>query len=371
MQRALGLAEQALGQTSPNPSVGAVIVRDGDVIGEGFHERAGADHAEVAALKSIAGGAGAGGGARGATVYVTLEPCCHTGRTGPCTGALIDAGVNRVLVASLDPSSKVNGKGVAALEAAGIRVEVLDGLVAARARAQNEGFRKHAITGLPFVIFKSAMSMDGKIATVTGDSKWISGEASRELVHRLRGRLDAIAVGSDTAHMDDPMLTCRISGTWRQPLRVIFDSAASLSLESQLVRTAGDVGTLVFATGAAEESKVGKLRDAGVDVVRVDAVDGRVDVSKALVALGSREPAVLSLLLEGGPTLAAAFAEAGLIDKVMTFIAPRIIGGEAAKTPVEGKGFPLVGESIQLYRLSHEQVGEDVLLTAYTSEDEW
>ncbi len=375
MQRALGLAEQAMGRTSPNPTVGAVIVKGGELIGEGYHERAGADHAEVAALKAAAAGQA---DARGATVYVTLEPCCHTGRTGPCTEALIEAGVARVLVASLDPSQKVNGKGVAALEAAGIEVEVLDGLVAARARAQNEGFRKHSRTGLPFVTFKSAMSMDGKIATATGDSRWISGEQSRELVHRIRGQVDAIAVGSDTALVDDPMLTCRLPGASRQPLRVVFDSRARLPLDSQLVTTAAEVDTLVFVTSDADEEKLGRLRDAGVEVARVEATGGdeggterHVDVKAALKVLGEREPAVLSLLLEGGPTLAASFVAAGLVDKVMTFIAPKIIGGREAKTPVEGAGFQAVGDSLKLFRLSHEEVGGDVLLTAYTSEDEW
>lgn len=373
MQKALDLAEQAQGQTSPNPTVGAVIVKYGEVVGEGFHERAGADHAEVAALKSIEdlGDATAAELARESTVYVTLEPCCHTGRTGPCSRALIDAGVSRVVVASLDPSSKVDGKGIKELEAAGIEVEVLEGLIAERARALNEGFRKHALTGLPFVIFKSAMSIDGKIATASGDSKWISGEESRALVHRLRGQVDAIAVGSDTARVDDPMLTCREEGARHQPLRVVFDSSASLSLESKLVRTTDEADTLVFASEGADSARIEGLRSAGVEVVHTGIADGKIDVRQAMEALGSREPAVLSLLLEGGPTLAASFVEAGLIDRVMTFIAPMIIGGHSARSPVEGRGFNLVGESIRLYDLTHEKVGEDILLTAYTAAERY
>lgn len=365
MQRALNLAEQARGKTSPNPTVGAVIVKDGDVIGEGFHRMAGAEHAEVAALKAVEGDA------RDATAYVTLEPCCHTGKTGPCTRALIEAGIARVYVASLDPSAKVNGKGIQELRDAGVEVEVLDGLVAARARAQNEAFRKHAVTGLPFVIFKSAMSIDGKIATATGDSRWISGEDSRELVHGLRGEVDAIAVGSDTALMDDPLLTCRLPGAERQPLRVVFDSAASLKLDSQLVKTAGEVDTIVFITERAPAERVEALRSHGVEIEEALTMDGRVDVGDALMKLGSRDPGVLSLLLEGGPTLAASFVAAGTIDKVMTFIAPRIIGGKEARTPVEGTGFRMVAEAVKLYRLTHESIGDDVLLTAYTSRDEW
>ncbi len=368
MQRALNLAELARGMTSPNPIVGAVIVKDGEVIGEGYHERAGADHAEVAAIKAARA---AGRDTAGATIYVTLEPCCHTGRTGPCTVALKEAGMARVVIASLDPSTKVNGKGLEFLRGEGMDVEVLDGLVAARARAQNEAFRKHSVTGLPFVIFKSAMSLDGKIATFTGDSRWISGEESRELVHALRGEVDAIAVGGGTALADDPMLTCRLPGEHRQPLRVVFDSQARLSLESQLVRTAGRFLTIVFAAAGADKGRVAALEAAGVEVAFTAAAGERVDIGAALTQLGSRPEPVISLLLEGGPALAASFMEAGAIDKVMTFIAPKLIGGREARTPVGGEGFRMVGEAVPLYRLSHESVGDDVLLTAYTSEEEW
>lgn len=368
MQRALNLADLARGMTSPNPTVGAVIAKGDDVIGEGYHQRAGGDHAEVAAIKAAASD---GKDTTGATIFVTLEPCCHTGRTGPCTEALKNAGISRVVVASLDPSAKVNGKGLEELRAAGMQVEVLDGSLAERARVQNEAFRKHAVTGLPFVIFKSAMSMDGKIATSTGDSKWISGEESRALVHSMRGEMDAISVGAGTVAADDPMLTCRISGDHRQPLRVVFDSRAEISTDSKLVKTAGEVATMVFATSDAPDEKVKALEQAGVEVTKVGKQAGRVDVGEALRRLGSREPAVLSLLLEGGPTLAASFVEAGVIDKVMTFIAPKIIGGAAARTPVEGLGFRLVGEAIPLYRMTNKSIGDDVLLTAYTNRDEW
>ena len=365
MQRALNLAELARGRTSPNPIVGAVIVKDGDVIGEGYHQRAGADHAEVAAIKA------AGGDVKDATVYVTLEPCCHTGRTGPCTSALIEAGVARVLVASLDPSAKVNCKGVKLLEAAGIEVEILNGAVAARARSQNEAFRKHAVTGLPFVIFKSAMSLDGKIATSTGDSRWISGEESRALVHAMRAEVDAIAVGSGTAAIDDPMLTCRLPGDYKQPLRIVFDSGAGMDPASKLAQTAKDVKTLVFVVKGASPERTRSLQKAGIDVIETSASEGRVAVGEALTRLGSMDPPVLSLLLEGGPTLAASFVEAGVVDKVMFFVAPRIIGGQAARTPVEGRGFRLVGESMPLYRMGYGQIGEDILITAYTAKEEW
>ncbi|MHB1002686.1 MAG: bifunctional diaminohydroxyphosphoribosylaminopyrimidine deaminase/5-amino-6-(5-phosphoribosylamino)uracil reductase RibD [Thermoleophilia bacterium] len=361
MQQALNLAETAKGRTSPNPTVGAVIVRNNRVIGQGYHVRAGEDHAEVAAIRD------AGGDIAGATVFVTLEPCCHTGRTGPCSKALVEGGVARVVIASLDPSAKVDGKGVAELREAGIAVDVLDCSLAERARTQNEDFRKHAVAGLPFVLFKSAMSLDGKIATGTGDSQWISGEASRELVHGLRSEYDAIAVGSGTAAADDPMLTCRLPGDHRQPLRVVFDSGAGLSLESKLVRTVDEATTLVFAAESAPADRVDALRAAGVEVELVGAVDGKVDVAEALRRLGSRETPVLSLLLEGGPGLAASFVEAGMVDKVMTFIAPKIIGGEAARTPVEGSGFNKVDDAMMLYRMRYESIGEDILVTAYTA----
>ena len=364
MQRALDLAELARGRTSPNPTVGAVIVRDDDVIGEGYHRRAGADHAEVAAIKS------AGGDVAGATIYVTLEPCCHTGRTGPCTDALIKAGIARVLIASLDPSEKVNGKGLRQLRDAGIEVEVLDGSIAARARVQNEAFRKHAVTGLPFVLFKSAMSLDGKIATATGDSRWISGEESRAVVHALRAEMDAIAVGRGTAAIDDPMLNCRLPGDYLQPLRIVFDSQAGLDPGGKLATTAGELRTLVITAADAPRERTAALERSGVEIVRTGP-RGRVDVGEALTRLGSLDPPVMSLLLEGGPTLAAAFVEAGAVDKVMVFVAPKLIGGRSARTPVEGEGFRLVGEAVALKRLTHASIGEDVLITAYTTEGEW
>ncbi|RJQ46415.1 MAG: bifunctional diaminohydroxyphosphoribosylaminopyrimidine deaminase/5-amino-6-(5-phosphoribosylamino)uracil reductase RibD [Gaiellales bacterium] len=363
MQQALNLAETARGKTSPNPTVGAVIVRDNRVIGQGYHARAGADHAEVAAIKD------AEGDVAGATVFVTLEPCCHTGRTGPCSRALIESGVSRVVIASMDPSPKVDGKGAAELREAGIAVDVLECSLAERARSQNEDFRKHSVTGLPFVLFKSAMSLDGKIATGTGDSQWISGEDSRALVHELRAGYDAIAVGSGTAAADDPMLTCRLPGEHRQPLRVVFDSAAGLSPDSKLVKTAAEVPTLVFTTEAAAPERVQALRGAGVEVEALPAVNGRVDAAEAMRSLGSREVPVLSVMLEGGPGLAASFVEAGLIDKVMFFIAPKILGGESARTPVEGSGFSRVDDALILYRMKHEEVGEDILITAYTTEE--
>lgn len=365
MQRALNLAELARGKTSPNPIVGAVIVRDNEVIGEGYHERAGGEHAEIAAIKA------AGDDVKGAVLYVTLEPCCHTGRTGPCTEAVIESGISKVFIAAKDPSGKVNGRGIEQLTTSGIEVEVLGGLVAERARVQNEAFRKHSLTGLPFVTFKSAMSLDGKIATFTGDSKWISGEESRELVHGLRAEMDAIAIGSGTALIDDPLLTCRLPGDYHQPLRVVFDSRAGLSLDSQLVKTASEVRTLLFVTEKADPEKVRQLTEAGIEIIETGILDGQVDVGEALRRLGSMDLPVISMLLEGGPTLAASFVEAGTIDKVMFFIAPKLIGGAAARTPVEGEGYSMVGDAIQLYRLTHESVGEDILITAYTSEEEW
>src|SRR3954469_16328358 len=235
LMRAIELAEQARGKTSPNPLVGAVLVKDGRVIGEGFHSAAGEPHAEREAL------AVASEDPAGATLYVSLEPCCHHGRTPPCTDAILEAGIVRVVVASDDPTEKAAGRGLGILRDDGVEVVVAGGELAARARLLNQPFRKHARTGRPYVLFKSAMTLDGKVATRTGDSKWISGEASRRLAHQWRAECDAVAVGIGTALADDPLLTARVDGVHRQPRRIVFDSEARLPLDSQLVRGAGDI----------------------------------------------------------------------------------------------------------------------------------
>ena len=329
--RAIELAEGGRGRTSPNPLVGAVIVRDGQVLGEGFHAALGEPHAERAAI-AAAGGADL----RGATLYVSLEPCCHTGRTPPCTDAILEAGFARVVVASDDPTEKASGRGLGILRDEGIAVELADGEVAAKARLLNQPFRKHARTGRPFVLFKSAMTLDGKVATRTGDSKWISGEDSRRLSHQWRSEVDAVVVGIGTALTDDPQLTARIEGVTRQPRRIVFDSEARLPLDSQLVRGADEVPLTVVVTRAAPRTAVDALEIAGADVIVATGANEPDRVRNSLVQLGNA--GVTSILLEGGPHLAGAFLDAGEVDEIRLFVAPVDPRRVERPRPARGRG---------------------------------
>ncbi len=357
MQRALALAAQGRGRTSPNPMVGAVIVRDGKAVGEGYHERAGTPHAEIYALRM------AGERARGAVLYVNLEPCCHYGRTPPCTEAILAAGIAEVHMAMLDPNPLVNGKGRARLEEAGIRT--VAGELEEEARELNEAFITYITAGRPFVIAKFASSLDGKIATRTGHSRWISGEEARRRVHELRDTVDAILVGADTVIADNPLLTTRLPDReGRHPLRIVADSRGRVPLEAHIFDPALPGHTLVAATPAFPPERRAALEDRGVEVLVLPAdPQGRVDPAALLEALGRRE--VTSLLLEGGGTLLEAFFRAGLVDKVLAFIAPLIIGGYDAPTAVAGEGFARLEEAIQLERVRVEWVGEDLLISGY------
>ncbi|MEJ7714606.1 MAG: bifunctional diaminohydroxyphosphoribosylaminopyrimidine deaminase/5-amino-6-(5-phosphoribosylamino)uracil reductase RibD [Thermoleophilaceae bacterium] len=277
LRRAIELADSARGHTSPNPLVGAVVVRGDQVLGEGFHARAGEPHAERMAL------ADCGEDPAGATMYVSLEPCCHEGRTPPCTDAILEAGVGRVVVASDDPSEKASGRGLGILRDEGVQVALVDGEVAHEARLLNQPFRKHARTGRPLVMFKSAMSLDGKVATTSGDSQWISGEASRARAHRWRSECDAVAVGIGTARADDPLLTSRVEGAGRQPVRIVFDSEVALTTDSQLVRTAAEVPVLLVCSRAAKRTAADAVRNAGVEVI---VTSGPNEAARAADALG-------------------------------------------------------------------------------------
>ena len=358
--RAIELAERARGQTSPNPMVGAVVVKGGRVIGEGITQPPGQAHAERDAL------AGCSEDPAGATMYVSLEPCCHDGRTPPCTQAILDASIARVVIASDDPTKKAAGRGPAILRDEGIDVVWVDGEVAAAARLLNQPFRKHARTGRPLVIFKSAMTLDGKVATVTGDSQWISGEASRARAHRWRAESDAVAVGIGTALFDDPQLTARIEGVARQPRRVVFDSEARLPVSSQLVRGVAEVPVTVVCSRAAARTSVQALESAGVDVIVATGQNERARVEHALTELGSRE--VQSLLLEGGPHLAGAFLEAGEIDEARLFIAPLMTGGREAKTAVEGIGIEQIAAAPRALHVEVDRLDDDVLILARLKE---
>jgi diaminohydroxyphosphoribosylaminopyrimidine deaminase/5-amino-6-(5-phosphoribosylamino)uracil reductase len=316
LRRALELAELGRGRVSPNPLVGAVIVRDGMVIGEGFHAELGELHAERAALDDCRR---RGEDPAGATMYVTLEPCAHQGRQPPCTEGILEAGIGRVVIASDDPSDKASGRGPGILRDGGIDVELAAGEEATAARLLNQPFRKHARTGLPLVTLKLAMSLDGRTTTPPGDSPWISGERSRELVHRWRAESDAVAVGIGTVLADDPLLTARTPEAFRQPTRVVFDSKARLPLDSQLLATLDQSPLIVVASQDADPARVSALRDAGAEILVADSIDS------ALSELGRRN--VTSLFLEGGRTLASAFLAADVIDEVHTFIAPILLSG--------------------------------------------
>jgi diaminohydroxyphosphoribosylaminopyrimidine deaminase / 5-amino-6-(5-phosphoribosylamino)uracil reductase len=350
MNMALRLA--ARGRTSPNPMVGAVVVKDGAVVGRGYHPKAGEPHAEVFALRE------AGAEAKGSTLYVTLEPCSHFGRTPPCADAIVEAGVARVVAAMVDPNPKVSGRGLDKLRGAGIEVAV--GLMDEKARRLNEAFIKFITTGMPFVTLKMAMTMDGKIATHAGDSKWISGEESRRLVHRLRDRADAIVVGAGTALTDDPMLTARTGRSNWQPARVIVHELARISPDAQVFRVEGGQAILATTSLAATED-LRKLEAAGARILMVEQEDGLVDVSalfQALAGLG-----MINIILEGGGELNASALHAGVVDKVVMFLAPKIIGGRHAKTPVEGAGAASMAEAMKLTDLRVRRCGEDIVIT--------
>ena len=358
--RAIELAGRARGQTSPNPMVGAVIVKDGQVIGEGITQPPGEGHAEVMAIEAAAGNTA------GATMYVSLEPCCHHGRTPPCTDAIVAAGIARVVIASDDPTPKAAGRGPGILRDEGVKVDMVDGHIAETARMLNQPFRKHARTGRPLVIFKSAMTLDGKVATRTGDSQWISGEASRARAHRWRAESDAVAVGIGTALMDDPRLTARVEGVARQPRRVVFDSEARLPLDSQLVKGVSDMPLIVVTSRAASRTSVQALEAAGVDVIVATGENEAARVEHALDELGARD--ILSLLLEGGPHLAGAFLEAGEIDEARMFLAPVLIGGAKAKTAVEGIGVGDIAAGSRALDIETERIEDDVLIVARLKE---
>jgi diaminohydroxyphosphoribosylaminopyrimidine deaminase / 5-amino-6-(5-phosphoribosylamino)uracil reductase len=360
MRRAIELAELGRGHTSPNPLVGAVIARDDEVLGEGYHATYGGDHAEVAALGACSSDP------IGATMYVTLEPCCHHGKTPPCTEAIVNAGIKRVVVASDDPTAKASGRGLGILRDEGIDVQVVDGDVSHSARLLNQPFRKHARTGRPHVLFKAAMSLDGKIATQTGDSKWISGEDSRKLVHEWRAQVDAVCIGIGTALADDPLLTARTSEVTRQPTRVVFDSETRLPADSQLARTAHDARLIVVTSRAADRSRVEALKAAGAELVVAAGGTEADRVEDALDKLGALD--IQSMLLEGGAHLAGAFLDAGEVDEMQIFIAPIVVGGRSARVAFEGEGSGSIAEAEHALSMDVHRIGEDVLLSARLQE---
>ncbi len=351
MRHALELAERGRGYVEPNPLVGAVVVRDGHAVGEGWHRRFGEAHAEVNAL------AEAGAAARGATLYVTLEPCCHHGKTPPCTDAVLRAGVGRVVAAMTDPFPPVAGKGAEVLRAGGVAVEL--GLCEAEAVRLNAPYLKLLRTGRPYVHAKWAMTLDGKIASRTGDSKWISNDAARRRVHDLRGRVDGVLVGIGTALADDPRLTVRPPGP-RTPLRIVLDGAARLPLTSHLAVTAREIPVLVVVGPKADEGHIEALCGLGCEVLRVPGGGPRQAVAALLDALGDRR--LTNLLVEGGSEVLGSFIDAGAVDEVHVFLAPRLLGGSAAKTPVGGTGAATVAGGLALREWRVETIEDNVYL---------
>jgi diaminohydroxyphosphoribosylaminopyrimidine deaminase / 5-amino-6-(5-phosphoribosylamino)uracil reductase len=364
LARALEVAERGRGAVSPNPMVGCVIARQGEPIGEGWHAELGGLHAERAALQDCAA---RGSDPTGATVYVTLEPCAHEGRQPPCANALVEAGVARVVYLSDDPSEKASGRGPGILRDAGVEVELAQGSEAAAARLLIQPFRKHARTGRPLVTLKSALTLDGRTATASGDSKWISGPESRARVHRWRAEADAVAIGIGTALADDALLTARDLDppASRQPLRVVFDSAARLPTDSALAQSATKSPVLAIASPDAPAERSEALRQAGVDVLIVDG-DPVARVEATLSELGRRE--ITSLLVEGGAGLAGSFVDAGEVDELRLFIAPVLLGGEGARPLAAGRGKSAIADAERALDVRHETLGDDLLITARMKE---
>ena len=356
MRRALRLAEKGRGRTSPNPMVGAVIVARREIVGQGYHHRAGEPHAEILALDA------AGARARGATLYVTLEPCCHIRkRTPPCVPTLIHSGLKRIVVAMPDPNPLVKRRGVARLRQAGIEVSV--GCLGEEAERLNEIYVHWVRTGRPFVIMKAAMTLDGKIATANGQSKWISGEEARRQVHRLRSQVDAVMVGIGTVLQDDPELTARLVDRHaRQPLRVILDSRLRIPLRARVLSQARQAGVLIATTRHAPPSRIAALKQRGAEVLILPAEHGNVSLKACLTTLGRQ--GITSLLLEGGSEVNASALRSGLLDRLQLYVAPALLGGQDAKGLIGGASPASISASWPLNDLQVQQVGKDLLIVA-------
>lgn len=369
LRRALELAEGGRGAVSPNPLVGAVLTdSSGAVIGEGYHAELGGPHAERAALEDARS---RGHDPAGGTMYVTLEPCAHSGRQPPCTEAILDARLARVVYASEDPTEKASGRGPGALRDGGVEVELANGAEAAAARLLNQPFRKHARTGRPLVTYKAAMTLDGRVAAPGGDSRWISAPESRELVHRWRAECDAIAVGIGTALNDDPLLTARPddaegdgegSGRSDNPIRVVFDTMARLPLDSALVESLDVAPLIVVCSADAPATARSALESAGAEVLVAPGGDAPSRLRAALDELGRRE--ISDLLVEGGPTLAGSLFDAKEIDRMLLFVAPVLLGAGDARAVLEGQGAQRIADGLRPLAIEHEAVGEDLLIRA-------
>lgn len=358
MAKALELARKGIGNTSPNPLVGAVIVKDHRIIGEGYHQVYGGPHAEVNAFRN------AKEDVEGATMYVTLEPCSHYGKTPPCANAIVEKKIAKVVIGMKDPNPLVAGNGIRILEENGI--EVVCGVLEEECKKINEIFIKYITTKAPFVIMKTAMTLDGKIAAYTGDSKWITGEDSRKYVHEIRNNLAGIMVGVGTVLKDNPMLTTRIDGG-KNPIRIIVDSKCRTPLDAKVLDIDDNSRCIIATTENADSEKIEQLKDKGAIVIAIPAKNGRVDLSYLMRQLG--EMKIDSILLEGGSELNYSALEEGIVDKVLCFIAPKIIGGNNAKTPVGGQGKALVRDAVKLSNININSFKDDVLIEGYIQKE--
>ncbi len=353
MLQAIQLAKQGEGWTNPNPMVGAVIVKNGRIIGKGYHKKCGELHAERNAIASLTESA------EGATIYVTLEPCCHYGKTPPCTEAIIEQKIKRVVIGSRDPNPKVSGKGIKMLQEAGI--EVIEDFMREECDRLNPVFFHYITTKTPYVVMKYAMTLDGKIATKTGASKWITGEAARAEVQHMRHRYMGIMAGIGTVLADDPMLNVRVEG-WKSPIRILCDSGLRIPLDGQIVKSAGKYRTIVaYADSEITEAKRKRLHEMGVETICCPDENNQVDLKKLMKYLG--EEGIDSILLEGGGTLNDSALRAGIVQEVQAFIAPKLFGGMNSKTPVEGIGVRFPSEAVKLKCTDICQIGEDIRIT--------
>ncbi|MBI4383092.1 MAG: bifunctional diaminohydroxyphosphoribosylaminopyrimidine deaminase/5-amino-6-(5-phosphoribosylamino)uracil reductase RibD [Nitrospinae bacterium] len=356
MRRAIELAQKGAGRTSPNPMVGAVVVKGGKAVGEGYHAKAGRPHAEIGALKK------AGRRARGASLYLNLEPCCHFGRTPPCTDAILAAGVAKVFVGMRDPNPLVAGRGIRILQKAGVRVQT--GILREECERLNEVFVKYIRSRTPFVVLKAAISLDGKIATAAGESRWISGAASRKIVHELRDRVDAVLVGAGTVLKDDPLLTARLGRRkGKNPVRIVLDNRNLVPLNSRVFYNADTQRVIYVSTGQLPEERESELRRMGVEICPAPEKDGKVDLRQLLRNLGEME--LTSVLIEGGSEVNASAIEAKVVDKIMLFAAPVVIGGRGAPGAVGGEGIESLRDAHPVKRLTVRRVGKDFLLEGY------
>ncbi len=357
MSLALNLALKGKGKVNPNPLVGAVIVKNGKVIGKGYHERYGKEHAEVNAFNNLSEGAD------NATIYVTLEPCAHYGKTPPCVNKIIENNIKRVVIGAVDDNPLVTGKGIKKLKSAGIEVKV--GVLEEECKKLNEVFFKYISTKRPFVLLKSAMSLDGKISTYSGESKWITSKESREEVHKLRNDLMAILVGVNTIIKDNPRLTCRVEDG-RNPIRIVVDSFLRIPMDSNVIKDK-EAKTIIATTKFAKKDKILSLRNSGIEVLVINSKNNKVDLDELMVKLG--ELNIDSILLEGGSTLNFSALKQGIVDKIQIYIAPKIIGGEKSKTPVDGQGIDKLKNAFKVRNLSYSKVGSDILLEGYIDKE--